>query len=215
MRALAPETGVPGLSPAVRAAMERVDRAAFVPAHRRDQAWDNRPLPIGHGQTISQPLIVALMTSLLDLRPGDRVLEIGVGCGYQTAILMELGAEVIGIEVLEPLVTDTRARLERLGYRAFDLIHGDGHHGHAAGAPYRAVLVACAERAVPPALEDQLAAGGRLVIPIEDRESGSWSWSRPLQWLECVEKNAEGRISRRRVLPVAFVPFVHSNGDAA
>ncbi len=191
--------GRPELDPNVLEAMLRVPREHFVPPDLKSQAYDNRPLPIGHDQTISQPLIVAVMSDLLRLQPGARVLEVGTGSGYQCAILAELAAQVVTIEVIAALAADAKARLEALNYRNIEFHVGDGGAGWPAGAPYDAILVTAAARTVPPALVEQLKPGGRLVIPI-----GGSSFS---QDLVLIEKDQDGRTHRRALFPVAFVPL--------
>ncbi|HLT00887.1 MAG TPA: protein-L-isoaspartate(D-aspartate) O-methyltransferase [Geminicoccaceae bacterium] len=187
------------LDPRVSEALARVPRERFVPADLAARAYDNRPLPIGHGQTISQPLIVAVMTHLLRLRPDARVLEVGTGSGYQTAILAELAKEVVTIEVVEELAAEARRRLEALGYRNIEYRVGDGAAGCPERAPFDGIIVTAAGPEIPPALIEQLAPGGRLVIPIG---------ADPLsQHLVLVEKDAQGQVSRRRLFPVAFVPL--------
>ncbi|MCB9706372.1 MAG: protein-L-isoaspartate(D-aspartate) O-methyltransferase [Myxococcales bacterium] len=154
-------------SPAVLAAMRKVPRHLFVPADQTRFAYGDHPLPIGYDVTISQPYIVALMSQLAEVKPGDRVLEIGTGSGYQAAILAELGAEVYSIEIIEPLASEARARLEALGYG--DRVHvrnGDGYGGWPEEAPFAAILLTAAPPRVPPPLREQLAIGGRLVAPV-------------------------------------------------
>ncbi len=184
----------------VMAAMERVPRHAFVPEEMLDYAYDNGPLPIGHGQTISQPYIVALMTELLNVGEEDTVLEIGTGSGYQTAILSLLVKQVYSIERVEPLARVARARLARLGYRNVESIHADGYLGWPDHAPYDGILVTAASPHIPPLLKEQLKPGARLVIPVSDGFLG--------QQLLIVEKQNDGTISREPILPVAFVPLV-------
>jgi protein-L-isoaspartate(D-aspartate) O-methyltransferase len=180
-------------------ALAKVPREQFVPADLAPRAYDNRPLPIGHGQTISQPLIVAVMTHLLHLGPDARVLEVGTGSGYQTAILAELAREVVTIEVLEDLAANAAAKLRALGYDHIEFHSGDGAAGCPARAPFDAIIVPAAARTIPQALIDQLAPGGRLVIPI----GGD-----PLaQDLFLVEKDPQGAPHKRRLFPVAFVPL--------
>jgi protein-L-isoaspartate(D-aspartate) O-methyltransferase len=187
------------LDPRVMDALARVPREQFVPADLAARAYDNRPLPIGHGQTISQPLIVGVMTDLLRLQPEARVLEVGTGSGYQTAILAELAKEVVTLEVVEELAAGAAAKLRELGYRNVDYRTGDGAAGCPERAPFDAIMVTAAARAIPHALLDQLAPGGRLVIPI----GGD-----PLaQDLFLVEKDERGGIRERRLFPVAFVPL--------
>lgn len=184
---------------AVLAAMRAVPRPEFVPAAWRDESYADRPLPIGHGQTISQPYIVAFMTELLRLKPGDKVLEIGTGSGYQAAVLAEIVAAVYTIEIVEPLAKSATERLKRLGYDKVQVKFGDGFLGWPEHAPYDAIIVTCAAATIPPPLIQQLKPGGRLVIPE----------GQPMreQWLVLVEKDASGNISHRSVLPVAFVPL--------
>jgi protein-L-isoaspartate(D-aspartate) O-methyltransferase len=182
----------------VLAAMRKVPRHELVPAGERDRAYDDRPLPIGHGQTISQPYIVALMTELARAGPGDRVLEVGTGSGYQAAVLAETGAEVWSIEIVEPLAKRAAADLARLGFERVHVKAGDGYRGWPEHAPFDAILVTAAPPEVPEPLLEQLAAGGRLVIPVGERGE--------LQWLEVHERNGtEMRIER--VTPVRFVPM--------
>lgn len=154
------------LDRAVLEALRKVPRHCFVPELDHLNAYEDRPLPIGGGQTISQPYMVALMTSLLALTPGDRVLEIGTGCGYQTAVLAELGAEVYSVERVEALSRRARALLEELGYAGVTFRVGDGTSGWPEHAPYQAVIVTAGGPAVPPCLIEQLGEGGRLVMPV-------------------------------------------------
>lgn len=198
-RATASWTGRPAFSEAVMAAMATVPRHAFVPPGEASFAYVNRPRPIGHGQTISQPYIVALMTDLLDLAPHHRVLEIGCGCGYQAAVLAALAARVVSLEIVEALARDAAARLARLGIANVEVRHADGHAGWPDGAPYDRVIVTAAARAVPPALVEQLAPGGRMVVPIGAPHE--------TQSLELIVKDADGAATRRGLLPVAFVPM--------
>jgi protein-L-isoaspartate(D-aspartate) O-methyltransferase len=188
----------------VVAALLAVQRERFVPPDLAAQAYDNRPLPIGHGQTISQPLVVALMTHLLHLKPQARVLEVGTGSGYQTAILAELAAQLVTIEVVADLAAEARARLEAAGYTNIAFEIGDGGRGCPARAPFDGIIVTAAARAIPPALIAQLAPGGRLVIP---RGGGPLS-----QELMLVEKDQAGQSRERALFPVAFVPL--TGGDA-
>jgi protein-L-isoaspartate(D-aspartate) O-methyltransferase len=183
----------------VMAAMGRVARHALVPDRQRKSAYENRPLPIGYGQTISQPYVVALMTDLLQPQPGDRVLEIGTGSGYQAAVLAELVARVYTIEVIAPLGERARDALQALGYRNIEVRIGDGYYGWAQHAPYDAIVVTAAASHVPPPLLKQLKPGGRLVIPV-----GS---AFQVQQLVLVQKAADGAISTRQILPVSFVPL--------
>jgi protein-L-isoaspartate(D-aspartate) O-methyltransferase len=180
-------------------ALAKVERTQFVPADLAARAYDNRPLPIGHGQTISQPLIVAVMTHLLHLGPDARVLEVGTGSGYQTALLAELAGEVVTIEAVAELATPAAARLRGMGYDNVEFRTGDGAVGCPERARFDAIMVTAAAREVPHALIDQLAPGGRMVIPIG---------ADPLaQDLFLIEKDQGGGVHRRRLFPVAFVPL--------
>ncbi|MDE0391037.1 MAG: protein-L-isoaspartate(D-aspartate) O-methyltransferase [Rhodospirillales bacterium] len=192
-------TGRPEFSDAVMDAMRTVPREAFVPKAEAAFAWENRPLPIGHGQTISQPYIVALMTELLGVEPGARILEIGTGCGYQTAILCAMGATVYSIEVVEPLARAAAARLTDLGYAQATVRAGDGGGGWPEHAPYDGIIVTAAAPSVPPALVDQLKPGACLLIPV-----GRAAMTQNLQRI-C--KRADGSCETTAVLPVAFVPL--------
>ena len=197
------------LDPRVAAAVGAVPRHEFVPAHEQSAAYDNRPLSIGYGQTISQPYIVAIMTELAAPQAGDTVLEVGTGCGYQTAILAELAARVFSIETVPELAADAEARLRRLGYGNIAIRTGDGTQGWPEAAPFDAILVAAAaQKRVPPALIAQLAPGGRLVIPLQRGlfrlSFGLW----PEQELLLITKDPAGTVTEKAVLPVAFVPLV-------
>jgi protein-L-isoaspartate(D-aspartate) O-methyltransferase len=187
------------LDPRVMTAMGTVPRHEFVPPAQRPHAYDNRPLPIGYGQTISQPYIVALMTDLIKPRPGDRVLELGTGSGYQAAILAELTGEVYSIEIIEELGKQARDRLSRLGYDNITLRTGDGYYGWEEHAPFDAIVVTAAAGHVPPPLVAQLKPGGRMVIPVGSRFL--------TQQLVLIEKQADGQLITRQVLPVKFVPL--------
>jgi protein-L-isoaspartate(D-aspartate) O-methyltransferase len=183
------------------AAMAKVPRAEFVRIGDEDNAFLNMPLPIGFGQTISQPYIVALMTDLLELTGSERVLEVGTGSGYQTAILSELARDVYSVEVVEPLAQAAAARLARLGYVNVQVRAGDGALGWAEQAPFDAIMVtAAAGNGVPPDLVAQLRRGGRMVVPVGK--------GRLAQTLMLVTKNEDGRVEEKTVLPVAFVPLV-------
>lgn len=186
-------------------AMRRVPRHRFVPESQREAAYGDHALPIGHGQTISQPYIVALMTQLSRCGPDSKVLDVGTGSGYQAAVLAELVDKVYSIEIVEPLASEARERLSDLGYENVEVRHGDGYHGWPEHAPFDAIITAAAPGRVPQPLVDQLAVGGRLVIPI----------GRGYQELVVIEKRSGGKTSRRTVLPVAFVPMTGTaeNGD--
>lgn len=182
---------------AVLAAMGRVQRHLFVPRHFADEAYADHPLPIGHGQTISQPYVVARMTELVRPAASSRVLDIGTGSGYQAAVLAELCKEVYSIEIVKPLAESARKRLADLGYENVTVRAGDGYRGWPEHAPFDAIIVAAAPDHVPQALIDQLAPGGRLVIPV----------GRYYQDLILVEKQTDGTVHRRSVAGVMFVPM--------
>jgi len=185
--------------PKVMDAMRKVPRHEFVPRQFRDLAYENRPLPIGHGQTISQPYIVALMTDLLEPKPQDKVLEVGTGSGYQAAILAQLVAEVYTIEIIEPLGNEARERLQRLNYNNVHVRIGDGYYGWKEHGPYDGIVVTAAASHIPPPLIQQLKPGGRMVIPVGSRFM--------VQQLVLVEKDAKGKLTTRQLLPVRFVPL--------
>jgi len=195
-------TGYARFSPAVMSAMAEVPREYFVPDELQHLAYYNGPLSIGHGQTISQPYIVALMTELLALGPNSRVLEIGTGSGYQTAILSRLAKQVYSVEILEPLAQIARERLQQLGYGNIETRCADGYLGWPEHAPYDAIIVTAAAPHVPEPLTVQLKPGGRLVIPVGN------AFGR--QELLLIEKGNQGDLQRREVLPVAFVPLTRS-----
>jgi protein-L-isoaspartate(D-aspartate) O-methyltransferase len=198
-------TGRDRFAPRVIETLRKVRREQFVLGRDVVRAYVNAPLPIGFGQTISQPFIVALMTDLLDLRPRDRVLEVGTGSGYQAAVLAELAGAVFSIEVIPELADIAKRTLAREGYGNVALRVGDGGHGWPEHAPFDAIIVTAAARDVPPALVEQLRPGGRLVIPLGapcgDQELG----------VLC--KARDGRVTSRRVLPVAFVPLTGASAD--
>jgi protein-L-isoaspartate(D-aspartate) O-methyltransferase len=194
------QSGRHALDPRVMAVMGQVPRHEFVPDPQKPHAYENRPLPIGHGQTISQPYIVALMTDLMRVRPGDTVLEIGTGSGYQAAVLAGLAGAVYTIEIIEPLGRQACERLKRLAYRQVACKVGDGYYGWDQHAPYDAIVVTAAASHVPPPLIRQLKPGGRMVIPV-----GAQFLT---QYLLLVEKSADGTVSTRQILPVRFVPLV-------
>ena len=193
------ETGRATLSPRVMTAMERVARHRLVQPGDERVAYRNSPLPIGAGQTISQPFIVALMTDLLDVKPGDKVLEVGTGSGYQAAVLAELGANVYTIEIIESLAKDAAKKLTDLGYRNITTRIGDGYQGWTQHAPFDSIIVTAAAREVPPPLITQLKAGGKLVIPV-GAPAGA-------QMLYLIEKQPDGKTTRKEVLGVRFVPL--------
>jgi protein-L-isoaspartate(D-aspartate) O-methyltransferase len=199
MRETARWTGRAQLSPRVAAALAKVRRDAFVPPHSAQAAFVNRPLPIGHGQTISQPYVVALMTELLDLEPGNTVLEVGTGSGYQTAVLAELARTVWSIEVIPELARNAAAALAGQGYGNIVLRTGDGGLGWPDQAPFDAIIVTAAAPDIPPALVEQVRPGGRMVVPVGPRHGD--------QELVLLTKDAAGAVLRRSILPVAFVPL--------
>jgi len=198
------ETGRPKFGDAVMAAMAKVPRHRFVPFLQEAFAYENRPLPIGEGQTISQPYIVALMTELLDPKPGDKILEVGTGSGYQAAVLAELVAKVHTIEIVEPLGKRATQLLGELGYRNVEVRIGDGYGGWPGAGPFDAIIVTAAPTAIPQPLVDQLKPGGRMVIPV--------GGSSEVQQLLVVEKQADGRTTTKRTLPVRFVPLTRDQG---
>jgi protein-L-isoaspartate(D-aspartate) O-methyltransferase len=183
---------------AVLAAMRRVPRERFVPHEDQRYAYGDHPLPIGHGATISQPYIVALMTQLARIKPGDRVLDVGTGSGYQAAVLAEMGAEVYSIEVVTDLAEQAATLLDELGYDSVHVRAGDGYRGWPEAAPFSAIIVAAAAPTLPRPLTEQLAVGGRLVIPV-----GQF-----VQDLQVLEKRPRGDLKVETVLPVRFVPMV-------
>jgi protein-L-isoaspartate(D-aspartate) O-methyltransferase len=190
--------------PRVLEAMANVPREAFVPERLRDQAYADGPLPIGEGQTISQPLIVALMAEAAELRPTDKALDIGTGSGYAAAVLARLAGRVWSIERLEPLAERARATLAAQGITNVEVISGDGSLGWPPEAPFDAILVAASGPDVPPALERQLAVGGRLVMPVGPRGEG--------QRLIRVRRTAADAWSREDLGGVAFVPLIGAGG---
>ena len=192
-------TGKASLDPRVKAALSDTPRDKFVPQGSIDSAFDNNPLSIGYGQTISQPYIVALMTDLLALEAEDVVLEIGTGSGYQAAVLSQLCNQVYSIEYVEALAASARARFEKLGYDNIEIMAGNGFDGWPEHAPYDGIIVTAAATQIPRPLIEQLKPGGRMVIPV----------GRPYshQELKLVEKNRDGDISIKDILGVVFVPF--------
>jgi protein-L-isoaspartate(D-aspartate) O-methyltransferase len=192
--------GKDALDPRVMQAMAEVPRDAFVPPNLQHAAYANGPLPIGHGQTISQPYIVALMTDLIGPQAGHRVLEIGTGSGYQTAVLSLLCETVYSIDLVAPLSRAAAERLERLGYDNVVTQTANGYLGWPEHAPFDGILVTAAASHVPPALVEQLRPGGRMAIPVGQPYG--------LQELRLIEKDADGGVSSRDVLGVAFVPLI-------
>jgi len=196
---LARDTGEDALNEEVIASLGTVERHEFVPSRQKPFAYDNRPLPIGHGQTISQPYIVALMTDLIKPDPDDVVLEIGTGSGYQAAILAKLVKQVYSIEIIEALADESATRLERLGYDNVTTKLADGYYGWEEHAPFDAIVVTAAASHVPPPLVQQLAPGGRMIIPIGGRFM--------TQQLLLLEKTTNSEIITRQVAAVRFVPL--------
>lgn len=192
-------TGKGSFSARVMAAMNTIERHKFVSSDKETVAYLNEPLNIGFGQTISQPYIVALMTDLLSLRKEDVVLEVGTGCGYQTAILSELAKQIFTVEVIDELSDQARQRLSAMGRANIAFRIGDGYHGWSQHAPFDAVMVTAAAETMPQPLVDQLKPGGRMVIPVGTSYSG--------QTLIVVEKDKAGSTTEKHVLPVAFVPL--------
>jgi protein-L-isoaspartate(D-aspartate) O-methyltransferase len=199
VRLTGPETGRLALDKRVMDAMRTTPRHQFVPADLRNAAYQNRPLPIGHGQTISQPYIVALMTDLLRTKPTDVVLEVGTGSAYQAAVLSPLVKQVYSVEIVEPLARQAAARLQSLGYKNVVTRHADGYEGWKEHAPFDAIIVTAAATHIPPPLIQQLKPGGRMIIPV----GGPFA----TQSLMLVEKTAAGKVRTRAVLPVQFVPL--------
>jgi len=188
--------------PPVLKVMSAVPRHLFVPEAYQNKAYADSPLPIGYGQTISQPFIVAEMTRLLQLNPESKVLEVGTGSGYQAAVLAGCTSQVFSIEIIEPLATAAASRLNRLGYKV-QVRHGDGYFGWPDEAPFDAIVVTAAAGEIPPPLVRQLAPGGRMVIPV----------GRPLgiQSLMLVQKNLSGKLRTRSLMPVRFVPLTRED----
>ena len=187
-------------NPAVLKAMRETPRELFMPVDTRALAYEDRPVPIGYGQTISQPYIVAFMTEMLDIRKDHVVLEIGTGSGYQAAVLSPLAKEIYSIEIVPQLASSATETLKRLGYKNVIVREGDGYKGWPEKAPFDRIILTAAPPELPKTLTDQLKPGGKLLAPIGNRFSA--------QELQLVEKAADGRITSRSVLPVQFVPMV-------
>ena len=195
-------TGLAAMSPRVRAALGKVERHRLVPPEQRSLAYRNHPLPIGLGQTISQPYIVALSTDLIAPEPGQTVLEVGTGSGYQAAVLAEIVSRVLTIEIISSLGKEAEEKLQQLGYQNIEVRIGDGYKGWPEKAPFDAIVVTAAAPFVPDALVAQLKVGGRMVIPV-GAAGGD-------QELLLLLKTAQGEVERRSILPVRFVPLVPS-----
>ena len=194
-------TGIVAIAPPVMEAMGTIPRHRFVPDYLQDDAYVNGPLPIGHGQTISQPFIVALMTHILEVTENAKVLEIGTGCGYQTAVLAELAGAVYSVELVEALASSAAKRLADMGYENVFVRHGDGYEGWPDQAPFDGILVTAAAPHIPRPLLEQLKPNAPLVLPV-DRGVG--------QELVVVRRKPDGSEDTRDILPVAFVPLVRS-----
>ena len=182
---------------AVLDALRTVKRHELVPEPYRKLAYEDHPLPIGEEQTISQPYIVGLMSELLRAKPGDKILEIGTGSGYQAAILAEMGLSVFSIEIIEPLAVRAEADLKRLGYFDVQVRHGDGYQGWPDEAPFDGIIITAAPPQLPQPLVDQLKPGGRLVVPV----------GRGLQDLNVYTKKRDGSVTKKTIIPVRFVPM--------
>lgn len=193
------ELGWDRLSEPVRNALRSVPRHAFVPENQRRNAYINRPLPIGYGQTISQPLIVATMTEMLNVEPGDKVFELGTGSGYQAAVLDALGTEVFSVEIVKPLGERARQTLDEEGHQSVQTRIGDGYFGWDTEAPFDAIIVTAANEHIPPPLIRQLRPGGRMLIPVGSRYL--------TQKLVMVNKDENGRVTTRELMAVTFVPL--------
>lgn len=197
------ELGKKELDSMTVAALNKVPRHEFVRQDLSAVAYANRPMPIGYGQTISQPFIVAVMTDLLRIKPGDSVLEIGTGSGYQAAVLAEITRQVYSIEIIPELGKEATERLQRLGYTSVETKIADGYFGWPEHAPFDAIIVTAAPMQIPPPLVQQLKPGGRMVIPVGGRFM--------MQYLVLVEKDPNGKIATRQLLPVQFVPLTGSH----
>jgi protein-L-isoaspartate(D-aspartate) O-methyltransferase len=194
------ETGLPAMSQAVRSALGKVERHRLVPPAQAAYAYRNRPLPIGAGQTISQPYIVALSTDLIAPQPDHVVLDVGTGSGYQAAVLAEIVTRVYSIEIIPSLAREASERLKDLGYANVEVRIGDGYAGWPEKAPFDGIIVTAAAPRVPAALVEQLKPGGRMVIPV--------GGDGDIQFLQVITRRADGGYDERRVLPVRFVPLV-------
>src|SRR5436190_18084194 len=194
------ETGVSAMSPVVHAAMAKVERHRLVPQEQLHSAYANRPLPIGNGQTISQPYIVAISADLLAPKPEHVVLEVGTGSGYQAAVLAEVVRQVYSIELIESLGRTAADRLTSMGYANVEVRIGDGYAGWPEKAPFDGIVVTAAAPKIPPALVAQLKPGGRMVIPVGGEGA--------IQYLKVLTKRADGGTDEREVIPVRFVPLV-------
>ena len=206
VKAIAQLTPIAGkkhpISIKVLIAMRRVKRHKFVPWVHRSLAYKNRPLPIGHGQTISQPYIVALMTDLLELEKGDTVFEMGTGSGYQAAVLAALGVRVQTVEIIKDLADEAKARLRELNYSEVTVRWADGYYGDPENAPFDGIIITAAASHIPPPLIAQLKPGGRMIIPVGPKFMA--------QQLVLVSKASDGKVTTRRILPVAFVPVTRT-----
>jgi protein-L-isoaspartate(D-aspartate) O-methyltransferase len=205
VRMTASALGFDRLDPEVAEAMRRVPRHLFVPRAQRAFAYLNHPLPIGNGQTISQPYIVAIMSQLLDVGPGDRVFELGTGSGYQAAVLAEMGVEVYSVEIVPELAERAQQTLAAAGYPQVQIRAGDGWLGWPEAAPFDAIILTAAAEDIPQALLAQLATGGRLLMPMGGVDE--------IQHLVLFEKDASGGLHRRSLLPVRFVPVTGALDD--
>ena len=194
------DTGLAAMSPRVRAAMAKVERHRLVPPGEAGGAYRNHPLPIGHGQTISQPYIVALSTELIAPQPGHVVLDVGTGSGYQAAVLAELVSRVYSIEIIEPLARTAEKNLRELQYKNVEIRVGDGNQGWPEKGPYDGIIVTAAAPRIPQPLIDQLKPGGRMVIPVGGAGGA--------QDLVLVTKGTDGKLQQKNVLAVRFVPLV-------
>ncbi len=190
--------------PAVLKALRKVERHRFVLPEYISRAYDDCPLPIDEGQTISQPYVVAFMTETLNLKPTDKVLEIGTGSGYQAAILAEICDSVFTVEIFEKLGEKAKLLFSELGYKNINTKVGDGYLGWQQHAPFDAIIVTCSPTQIPESLQEQLAEGGRMIIPV-----GKNGYSQQLVYLE----KHKGKIKQKNVLPVHFVPMISKNGE--